>query len=152
MRGEALDKNIQVTAESIAAHIEKHGEVSLAIKLYNAMPQGSRRNALVQWFVSFGKVAVNQDKLTKKEFPLILNKEGEVNLIEGAKKAWFDCKKEKELTDEVFSLADHVKKFQSQIDKWVKSGLVAEDDALVVQLRRVQPVVVVEPTAETVSE
>ena len=154
-RGAALDGHIQDTALSIAAHISEHREVSLATKLYNAMPHGSRRNALVQWFVTFGAVSVNQDKKTSKEFPLVFNKEGTVDLVEGAKKAWFDCKKEKELTDEVFCLADHVKKFQTQLQGWIKKGLVEEDDALVVELLRIKSDVVadtVEPTAETVTE
>jgi len=151
-RGEALDKNIQQTAESIAAHIEQHREVSLAIKLYNAMPQGSRRNALVQWFVLFGAVSVNKDKDNRKEFPLTFNKEGKVDLVLGAKKAWFDCKKEKEISDEVFTLADEVQKFQAQIQRWVKAGKVTADDALVVELLRIKPSVELEGTTETVTE
>lgn len=150
-RGASLDGHIQDTALSIAAHIGEHREVSLAIKLYNAMPQGSRRNALIQWFVTYGAVSVNQDKDTKKEFPLVFNKEGTVDVVEGAKKAWFDCKKEKELTDEVFSLADHVAKFQAQVNGWVKKGLITADDALVVELLRIKPAVVASAATEEVT-
>lgn len=125
-RGATLDKDIQATALSIAAHIEKNREVTLAVKLYKAMPKGSRRLSLAHWLVKFAAVAINFDKDTKEEFPLVFNKDAKVDLEEGAKVAWFDAKKDKDLTDE-FNPQAQLEAFQKRVQGWVKSGKIAAE-------------------------
>lgn len=61
--GENLDQAIQTAGLSCLAYAGKHGQVTPANDLYWAMPKGSRRNALVEWLLAFGKLRV----LTKDE-------------------------------------------------------------------------------------
>lgn len=58
--GERLDTKIQVVGLSVLQHIDDHGDVTLADRLYKALPNGARRNALVQWMLAYGKVRVLQ--------------------------------------------------------------------------------------------
>ena len=138
-RGALLDKDIQATCLAIAAHIEEHREVTLAVKLYNAMPNGSRKLALVHWFVKFAAVKVNLDKDTKKDFPLQFDKEAKVDLVEGAKMAWFDCKKEKDLADE-YNPNKELEAFQKKVAGWVKAGKINADAVADVLAVKIKPV------------
>lgn len=137
-RGKLLDKDIQLAGESILAHIEKHREVSLFTKLYNAMPNGSRRNALVAWAIGYGQISVNMNKETKKEQPFVFNKDATANLEGAASKPWFDFKKEKEPSEE-FSLEAELASFQAKLAKWIKAGKVQEGDQLANAIMSVKP-------------
>lgn len=55
-RGQKLDIDIQSCALSCLHHIEAHKDITLLCKLYDAMPKSSRRNALIEWAVAFGRV------------------------------------------------------------------------------------------------
>ena len=55
-KGKALDALIHLTACSILMHVHEHREVSLVNKLVQAMPKSSRRNALIEWFETFGEM------------------------------------------------------------------------------------------------
>ena len=97
--GQKLDDKIQAVALEVLEHVEQNSEASLACKLYNALPKGARKNALVAWFLEFGKIKVNTGK-DKEAIPLKFDKEGTTDL-EGAKaKAWYDFKKEKAPSEE----------------------------------------------------
>lgn len=64
-RGKSLDKDIHITALSLAYHVSQHGDASKLADLCNAMPKGSRVKGLVAWIsahfpaikVSFNKEA-----------------------------------------------------------------------------------------------
>ena len=129
-RGAILDRDIQSTALAIAAHIQEHREVSLAVKLHNAMPNGSRKVALIHWMIKFSAVKVNLDKASKADFPLLFDKEATIDLEEGAKLAWFDCKKEKTLSAE-FNFETELEAFQKKVKAWVKAGKISEQDPAV---------------------
>ncbi len=70
--GKTLEVLIHNTACSVLAHIEKHREVSLANQLVEAIPNLARKNALRDWFVSFGQLVFDEEtklltfKKTKK--------------------------------------------------------------------------------------
>lgn len=55
-RGARLDDEIQHAGLSILAHVEAHSDTTLADRLFNAMPKGSRREMLAEWFFAFGKM------------------------------------------------------------------------------------------------
>lgn len=129
-RGALLDKDIQATGLAVLAHIEDHREVSLFKKLFDAMPKGSRRNALVAWAVGYGQVAVNMDKATKAAQPFLFNKEKKADLKAASEKAWFDFKKEKEPA-EAFSFETELEAFQKKVKAWVKAGKISEQDPAV---------------------
>lgn len=60
--GKKLDNMIQVAAVSVIAHIEKHGDITLLNTLVDAMPKGSRVNALRDFLLTFGKVAYSEEQ------------------------------------------------------------------------------------------
>lgn len=102
-RGKQLDTDIQNTGLSIMAHFEQHHDVTLFNKLYLAMPKGSRRAALAEWFVKFGGVDVNMDKATAKDAPFVnpaKDARRPVNVAGATETPWFDMKKEPDLTEE----------------------------------------------------
>lgn len=55
--GKKLDNMIQVAACSVIQHVEKHGDITLVNTLIDAMPNGSRVNALRDFIATFGKVS-----------------------------------------------------------------------------------------------
>ena len=55
VRGKKIDEDVQRTALSCLVHADKHGDVTLAQKLVEAVPASMRKNALRTWFIEFGK-------------------------------------------------------------------------------------------------
>lgn len=125
MNGKALDGAIQDVGLSVIQHCAANGEVSLAIKLLNAMPRGSRRTALVAWFVEFGPIAVELDKAKAKTHPLVFNKLGALDVAGAAEKPWFECKPEKALADEF--------DFTSRLNALLKQAANAAEKGLTVK-------------------
>lgn len=115
-RGKKLDDDIQLAGLNILAHVDTHGEVSLANKLYHALPKGSRRNALVEWFLMYGKITINTDKESAKEFPLVFRKDGSTDTDAASAMPWYNCKPEKSVQEEfdfsknLTSLINHIKR------------------------------------------
>lgn len=58
--GKKLDNMIQVAACSVIQHIEKHGDITLLNSLVEAMPKGSRVNALRDFLGTFAKVTYDE--------------------------------------------------------------------------------------------
>lgn len=54
-RGKAFDKDVHIAAVSCLVHADKHGDITLANKLIEALPASQRKNALRDWFLAFGK-------------------------------------------------------------------------------------------------
>lgn len=91
--GKRLDDAIQQVGMSVLAHVGQYGDVTVVTGLYNAMPNGSRKKALVEWLVAFGKLSVNPDKKTRKELPFLFDRTKETNLEAAAAKPWYECAK-----------------------------------------------------------
>lgn len=122
-RGAKLDADIQTVGLNILNHVAEHREVSLVLKLYNAMPKGSRRNALADWFQRFGQVTVNTDKASAKERPFLFAKDKTTDVQGAIATAWYECKPEKELADEfnfAAQLAALLKRAESAREHGVK--------------------------------
>lgn len=98
--GKCLDESVQSIGLDILQHVDQHGEVSLANKLLKALPKGARAKALADWFQMYGKIIVNTDKATAKQFPLVFHKEGTTNLEGAAAKQWYKCKPDRPLSEE----------------------------------------------------
>lgn len=128
-RGLKLDADIQEAAYSILVHVDKHGEVSLANQLYKAMPKGSRRNALVEFFIQCGKIGVNTDKATKGDFPLIFDKSRTTDLKSAEEKPWFNRKPEA-APDVAFNPDAFIAKIQAQLRKLSDKGELPADERL----------------------
>ena len=125
--GARLDKRIQEAALSIVAHIDEHREVTLANKLYHALPNGARKNALVEWFLKYGMITINTDKATKKEFPLAFDKSAKTNLEGASAEFWYECKKEA-APDVAFDLNSRIASLAKQLVNAQNKGLVIEGD------------------------
>lgn len=138
-RGAMLDKDIQLTGVSILAHIDQHKEVSLFKKLYDALPKGSRSNALVAWGLAFGRIEVNLDKDTKKAMPFLFAKDKETKVEDARNNPWFTFKKEK-APSEVFDPAVAFVKFMERINKAIKEGKVSPTDELTIAMVRAEQV------------
>lgn len=119
--GKGLDEAVQTVGLSVLQHIEANREVSLAIKLLNALPKGARSNALVEWFIRFGMVKVNADKATKGQFPLLFDKERGTNLEGAVAKPWHKCRPERPAS-EVFDLEAQVKALLKRAAAALKEG------------------------------
>lgn len=98
--GKGLDDAVQSVGLDVLAHVEAHGEVSLAIKLLRALPKGARAKALADWFMRFGKISVNTDRKAAKSLPLLYCKTGSTNLEGAAATPWYKCKQDKPLAEE----------------------------------------------------
>lgn len=120
--GKCMDESVQSVGLEVLQHVEMHGEVSLANKLLKALPKGARAKALADWFERFGKIAVNTDKTTAKQFPLIYHKAGATNLEGAAAKPWHQCKKDKPLAEE-FDFAAKLASLLRQAAEAEKKGM-----------------------------
>ena len=117
--GKTLDDKIQEMAIVCLVQADKHGNVTLGNMLWNAMPQGSRRNALGSFLMQYGKFRINagKDKDTNR---FRLNKEGLTNLEAAKKHPWFNFKPEKALEREIdlhLLLRNVVRKIQAASSK-----------------------------------
>lgn len=88
-RGKKLDNDIHVAACSCINHIELHGDVTLLNRLIEAMPKGSRVNALRDFVGSFAKVDYNEET---KAFDY--NKKKVTLLQEAMEISWVEFKPE----------------------------------------------------------
>ena len=66
-RGKKFDADVQNIALSIIAHTEAHSDYTKAEALYKALPAGSRRASLVQWFLAFGKISALDPKVPEEK-------------------------------------------------------------------------------------
>lgn len=133
-RGASLDKLIQTTGLDILKHIDEHGEVSLACKLFKAMPKGSRRNALAAWFIDHGKIKAQSDKTKSAEFPFVYDGSKATNLERATEKPWFGYRKERDVADE-FSLDAAIAAFRAKIQRAIDKGQLEEHDERIVQIK-----------------
>lgn len=142
-RGAKLDNDIQLTGLSILAHIQKHREVSLFGQLYDAMPKGARKVALLKWATAFGAISVNMDKATSKTTPFLFNKERAdsekgTDLQGATDKPWFLFKPEP-TPREAFNLEATIKTLQDLLAKQLKAGVISKSDRRVQVLMSVTP-------------
>ena len=87
--GKKLDSMIWVAGVSVLAHIDQHGDISLAQSLVDAMPKGSRVNALIAFMEKFGKVRYDA---TKKALVFAKTKTTDLEGAQG--KSWVEFKPE----------------------------------------------------------
>lgn len=130
-RGTKLDSMIQVVGLSIIAHVEAHGDTTLADRLFNAMPKGSRRNALAEWLIAFGKMRV-LTKSNKDDAEAIKN--GRVFAFDKTKTTdydtakdtpWYDMRPEQEVST-AFDVQKAVQSLIKRIQAAKDNGLSME--------------------------
>lgn len=129
-RGVKLDRDVQVAGLSILNHVNLHGDITLANKLFNSMSRGMRRNSLGIWLTMFGKLTINLDPATKKDMPLAYDKARKTDLEGAAKTMWFDVKKEPDL-DVEFDVQGALEKV---LAKAQKDGTKVKDPEMLAKL------------------
>lgn len=99
-RGKKLDADIQATGLSVIHHTEEHGDSTLADKLVNALPKGSRKLALVEWMLAFSKLRL-LDKANQDDAPRVAagaffayDKSKRTDIESAAQKPWYEFKPE----------------------------------------------------------
>lgn len=116
--GKKLDERIQTAALSVLFHVDAHGDVTVAAALFNALPKGARKNALAEWFMACGKMALNQDPATKKDLPFLYDKERTTDFDKGIANPWYTFKPEVPV-DQAFD-------FQGQLQALIKRAQSAQ--------------------------
>lgn len=118
--GKKLDTMIQVCGLSCLHHVELHQDVSVLENLFAAMPKGSRKKALLDWILKYGKVLPNADEKGKldESKPFLFNRKGSTNLEGAEAEPWYDCAPEK---------LDAPLDFMKLLDALLKKGEKAQD-------------------------
>lgn len=128
--GKKLDNMIQVAACSIVQHIGKHGDITLANTLVEAMPKGSRVNALRDFIGTFSKA--EYDEATKA---FKFNKEKKTDLVGAQAIMWTEFKPEQPYV--AFDLQKLLASVLKKADAALKDAPQEVDMALLAKLRSV---------------
>ena len=133
-RGKKLDADIQTTGLSVLNHVHEHGDSTLADRLINALPKGSRKLALTEWLLAFGKLRVlsksNPDDAARIKAGAIFayDKTKSTDLESANAKPWFEFKPEASpLT--AFDAQAAVQSVLTKLSKAQANGLSIENRA-----------------------
>lgn len=133
-RGKKFDADVQNIALSIIAHTEAHSDYTKAEALYAALPAGSRRASLVQWFLAFGKIRaldpkVAEDKAKMDAGARFAFDRGKRTDLEGAHKTlWHSMGKPEAKPSEVFDVQKAAMSLLSRMRKAQKDGVEIQGD------------------------
>lgn len=103
-RGKTLDNDIHVLGVSVLSHASEHGDTTLADRLVQALPKGSRKLALVEWMLAFGQVEkldsknVEDAQAIKAGRIFKLNKERTLDLKSAAETSWVEFRQEAKIS------------------------------------------------------
>ena len=97
--GAKLDALIQEAALGCIEHAAAHGDVRPANQLWDAMPNGSRRNALGMYLVQYGAIRINTGK-DKEAARFKFQKDFETDITAARAVMWYSLKLEKDLAEE----------------------------------------------------
>ena len=121
--GAKLDNLIQEAAVGCIVHAAEHGDVRPANQLWDAMPNGSRRNALGMYLCQYGAIRINTGK-DKEQARFKYKKDFETDVAAARAVMWHNFKPEKDLAEE-FNLSG---KLQSLLKAYTKA--VADGQAI----------------------
>lgn len=122
--GEMWQQAVQEVQISVLNHIEQHGDISLFVNLFNALPKGARRNALAEHAVKYGKLDINlsEDPKARKAKPFLYNRDKATDLKGATDEPWFEMSPEKPV-DQAFD-------FKAQLLALLKKADKAANDPL----------------------
>ena len=124
VRGEEFDQAVQQVQLSVLHHMDQHGDITLFEGLFAALPKGSRRNALAEHAVKYGKLVINLDSDPKKRKakPFLFDKTKTTDLAGAQAEPWFEMSPKKPV-DMAFD-------FQAQLLALLKKADKAANDPL----------------------
>lgn len=152
-KGAKLDDFIQYTALSVLNHVDLHGDVTVANKLFASMPKGSRKTALADFLVKYGKMSVETDRNKAKVNPFAYDKSKATNIEAARAKPWYEHKKEPEPIDSLdvhAMIAMLVKRIERDE---AKGGKIEGDNVTLLtdlKLLAARPVAAAQPAPATV--
>lgn len=152
-KGQKLDDFIQYTALSVLNHVQLHGDVTVANKLFASMPKGSRKTALADFLVKYGKMVVETDRNKAKGNPFAYDKSKATNIEAARAKPWYEHKKE---PDPIDSLDVHamITMLVKRIERDESKGGKIEGDNVTLltelKLLAARPVAAAQPAPATV--
>ena len=118
--GAKLDALIQEAALGCIEHAAAHGDVRPANQLWEAMPQGARRNALGLYLCQYGAVRVNTGK-DKEQARFKFKKDFETDVTAASAVMWYSFKPEKDLAEE-FNLSGKLQSLLKAYNKALSDG------------------------------
>ena len=118
--GAKLDALIQEAAIGCIEHAAEHGDVRPANQLWEAMPNGSRRNALGMYLCQYGAMRVNTGK-DKEQARFKFQKDFETDVTAARAVMWYSFKPEKDLAEE-FNLSGRLKGVLNAYNKALSDG------------------------------
>ena len=118
--GAKLDNLIQDAAIGCIEHAAEHGDVRPANQLWDAMPNGSRRNALGMYLVEYGAIRINTGK-DKEAARFKFKKDTETDLTSARAVMWHSFKPEKDLAEE-FNLSGKLQSLLKAYNKALSEG------------------------------
>ena len=121
-RGKKYDHDVQIAALSAMQHHAEHGDVTLVNRLVDAMPKGSRVNALREFIETFG--AVRFDAESKK---FLHTKGKEFRLDAAMKIMWHEFKPEQAYQP----ITDPFKRFDQLVTQFERDMKEMGDDSKV---------------------
>lgn len=133
-RGKKFDADVQNIALAIIAHTEAHSDYTKAEALYKALPAGSRRASLVQWFLAFGKIRalnpkVAEDKAKMDAGAVFAFDRDKRTDMEGAHKtAWHSMGKPEAKPADVFDVQKAAASLLQRMRKAQKAGVTIAGD------------------------
>ena len=120
--GAKFDKRVQDCAVACLDHMEQHGDYTLLVNLYHALPKGSRRGSMAAWIMRYSKLTANTDKATKNEKPFLLDKTKANDLVGAAAEMWHATGKPEQTPDTILDLQKAVLGLLAQVKKAKDSG------------------------------
>ena len=118
--GAKLDALIQEAAIGCIEHAAAHGDVRPANQLWEAMPNGSRRNALGMYLVEYGAMRINTGK-DKEQARFKFQKDFETDVTAASAVMWYSFKPEKDLAEE-FNLSGKLQAVLKAYNKALSDG------------------------------
>lgn len=116
--GAKLDALIQEVAVGCIEHAAQHGDVRPANQLWDAMPNGSRRNALGMYLCQYGAIRVNTGK---EQARFKFKKDFETDITAARAVMWHSFKPEKDLAAE-FNLSGKLQSLLKAYNKALSDG------------------------------
>lgn len=122
--GKQLEVLIHNVACSILVHVDQHREVSLVNKLIEATPNLARKNALRDWFTSFGKMKYDEESKL-----MVFFKTAKTNSVDAEQNPFWEFKPEKDYVpfDLLAAVTVLVNRAESKLEKGNKKDKIPTD-------------------------
>lgn len=131
-RGKSWVKDGQALGLEVLAHVAEHRQVGIAKHLIENMPKGTKRNAMVEWLIAFGPLALNEDPKTNKDKPFLLANRP-LQLENAKKKPWYEFQPEAPIV----TVLDAYAATRAALDRIIKQVETCEKNGGVVEHRNV---------------